>query len=123
VVRQALAAFPDLEVSAESLAAAQLDLLTDEGEQGLAKLIAQFPRVIEAAAAAHEPHRLAFYLHELASAFHSHWNRGKDHSHLRFINQDSRELSRARLALVTCLGSVLASGLGILGVAAPDEMR
>jgi arginyl-tRNA synthetase len=123
VMRQTLAGFPGLDVSTAALARANLELLVDEGELGLARLIAQFPRVIDAAAAAHEPHRLAFYLHELASAFHSHWNRGKDQPHLRFFNQESRELSVARLALVTCLGLVLASGLSILGVTAPDEMR
>jgi arginyl-tRNA synthetase len=123
VLRQALAAFPDLDASAAALAGAPLELLTDEGEQALVKLIVEYPRQIEAAAAAHEPHRIAFYLHELASVFHSHWNRGKDFPQLRFINEDRRDLSRARLALVSLLTSVLASGLGILGVTAPDEMR
>ena len=100
-----------------------LDLLSDEGEKAIAKLIAQYPRQIEAAAAAHEPHRVAFYLHDLASAFHSHWNRGKDHPELRFVNEENRELTRARVALVVALTRVLASGLGILGVSAPEEMR
>jgi arginyl-tRNA synthetase len=85
--------------------------------------MAQYPRVIESAAAAHEPHRLAFYLHELASFFHSHWNRGKDQPQLRFVNQDSRDLTCARLALVTGLIAILASGLSVLGVNAPKEMR
>ena len=80
-------------------------------------------RPIEAAALAHEPHRIAFYLHDLASAFHSHWNRGKDHPYLRFVNEERRDLSVARLGLVFSLTSVLASGLRILGVSAPDEMR
>ena len=71
-LRQALAAFPDIDLSAESLAEADLALLADEGELALAKMIAQYPRVIEAAAAADEPHRVAFYLHELSSVFHSH---------------------------------------------------
>ena len=123
VLRQAQVAFPDLDLSPESLAGASFDLLADEGEKGVLKLISQFPRQIEAAAAAHEPHRIAFYLHDLASAFHSHWNRGKDHSELRFVNEENRELTKARLALVVSLTSVLASGLGILGVRAPDEMR
>ena len=123
VLRQAAAGFPGEDISAASLAGANFDLLADEGEAGLMKLLAQFPRQIEAAAAAHEPHRLAFYLHDLASALHSHWNRGKDHPYLRFVNLDSGEMTRARLALVTCLGIVFASGLGILGVTAPDEMR
>jgi arginyl-tRNA synthetase len=123
ILRQARAAFADLDLSAESLSASSLDLLSDEGEKAIAKLIAQYPRQIEAAAAAHEPHRVAFYLHDLASAFHSHWNRGKDHPRLRFVNEENRELTRARVALVVALTRVLASGLGILGVSAPEEMR
>ena len=123
ILRQARGAFPDLDLSAESLSASSLDLLSDEGEKAIAKLIAQYPRQIEAAAAAHEPHRVAFYLHDLASAFHSHWNRGKDHPGLRFVNEENRELTRARVALVVALTRVLASGLGILGVSAPEEMR
>ncbi len=122
-LRQALAAFPDLALSTESLAGAKLDLLIDEGELALAKMIAQYPRVIEAAAAAHEPHRVAFYLHELASVFHSHWNRGKDQPQLRFVNLTERDLTNARVALVSSLTIVLGSGLRLLGVSAPDEMR
>lgn len=123
VLRQALAAFPDLDVSYEALAAAPLDLLADEGEMQLARVIAQYPRVIEAAAAAHEPHRVAFYLHELSSVFHAHWNRGKDQPQLRFVNADQRQLTSARVALVQSLTIVLGSGLSLLGVSAPDEMR
>jgi arginyl-tRNA synthetase len=123
VLRQAAATFPSLDISVAALAAADLSLLTDEGEIGLIKLIAQYPRVIEAAAAAHEPHRVAFYLHELASSLHAHWTRGKDQSQLRFVNEERRDLSCARLALVIAVTSVLAAGLGILGVSAPDEMH
>lgn len=123
VLRQALAAFPDLDVSRRALAGAKLDLLTDEGELQLARSIAQYPRAIEAAAAAHEPHRVAFYLHELASVFHAHWNRGKDQPQLRFVNASERDLTSARVALVLSLTTVLASGLRLLGVSAPDEMR
>jgi arginyl-tRNA synthetase len=123
VLRQALVAFPDLDLSGPRLAAADLALLSDESELSLLGLMAQYPRVIESAAAAHEPHRLAFYLHELASFFHSHWNRGKDQPQLRFVNQDSRDLTCARLALVTGLIAILASGLSVLGVNAPKEMR
>jgi arginyl-tRNA synthetase len=122
-VRQALAAFPDLDVSAAALSSAPLELLEDESEIGLARAIAQYPRVIEAAAAAHEPHRIAFYLYELASYFHAHWNRGKDRPQLRFVNPLERNLTSARAALVVCLTSVLASGLKLLGVSAPEEMR
>jgi arginyl-tRNA synthetase len=85
--------------------------------------IAQYPRVVEGAAEAHEPHRVAFYLYDLASAFHSLWNRGKDLPQLRFVNQTDRDSTEARLALVHALKGVLASGLSVLGVTAPDEMR
>jgi len=123
-LRQALAAFPDLDVSADALRDAPLELLEDDGEIGLARVIAQYPRLIEAAAAAHEPHRVAFYLYELASAFHAHWSRGsKDRPQLRFVNPVERDLTSARVALVVCLICVLASGLKLLGVSAPDEMR
>jgi arginyl-tRNA synthetase len=123
VFRQARAAFPDMDLSAAALARADLARLTDEGETALIRLIAQYPRTIEAAAFSHEPHRVAFYLHDLAALFHSHWNRGKDQPQLRFVNEEERDLSSARLALVFCLTSVLASGLNVLGVNAPDEMR
>jgi arginyl-tRNA synthetase len=123
VLRQALAAFPDLDLTPQRLAAADLALLDDEHELALIKLLAQYPRLIESAAAAHEPHRLAFYLHDVASFFHSHWNRGKDQPQLRFVNQDRRDLTCARLGLVTGLINILASGLSVLGVKAPDEMR
>lgn len=123
VLRQALATFSGLDISAGSLACADLELLTDDGEISIMKLLAQYPRQIESAAQAHEPHRLAFYLHDLASAFHSHWNRGKDYPQLRFVNEDNRNLSCARLALIVAFTVVLASGLGVLGVGAPEEMR
>jgi arginyl-tRNA synthetase len=85
--------------------------------------IALYPRTIEASAAAHEPHRVAFYLYELASEFHAHWTRGKDLPHLRFIIQNDPVLTKARLALVQGIATVLASGLKVLGVEAPHEMR
>ncbi|MGO9134060.1 MAG: arginine--tRNA ligase [Methylovirgula sp.] len=123
VVRQALASISEIDLSTSALLRADLSLLVDEGEIGLIRLIGQYPRVIEAAAAAHEPHRVAFYLHDLASFLHSHWTRGKDQPQLRFVNEDSRDLTVARISLVTAVTSVLASGLTILGVNAPDEMR
>jgi arginyl-tRNA synthetase len=79
--------------------------------------------MIEAAAAAHEPHRIAFYLYDLASEFHALWTRGRDLPYLRFIINNDAEITKARLALVQGVVSVLASGLAILGVHAPDEMR
>ena len=123
VFRQAAEAFPDVKFSPETLGAADLSLLRDEAEIDVLRRIAQFPRVVEGAADAHEPHRVAFYLYDLASAFHSLWNRGKDLPQLRFVNQTDRNFTEARLALVQALKGVLASGLSILGVTAPNEMR
>jgi arginyl-tRNA synthetase len=123
VFRQALVAIPGLDVSAEALSRSDLSLLMDEGELRLLKLIAQYPRVIDAAATAHEPHRVAFFLHELASNLHAHWTHGKDQPQLRFVNEDRPDLTRARLALVMAVTLVLASGLALLGVSAPDEMH
>ena len=123
VLRQAATVRAGVALEVATLLAAPLDLLTDVGEVGIVKLIAQYPRQIAAAAAAREPHRIAFYLHELASLLHAQWNRGKDLPELRFINEERRDLTDARLALVTVSASILASGLGLLGVSAPDEMR
>ncbi|MGQ3284573.1 arginine--tRNA ligase [Bosea sp. (in: a-proteobacteria)] len=123
IFRQAREAYPDLDVSPAALAQADLARLTDEAELGIVKLIAAYPRIIEGAATAHEPHRVAFFVHELASAFHSLWNKGKDSPQLRFVNQTDRESTVARLAFVHAVRSVLASGLAVAGVAAPEEMR
>ncbi len=123
IFRQAREAYPDLDVSPAALAQADLARLTDEAEVGIVKLIAAYPRIIEGAATAHEPHRVAFFVHELASAFHSLWNKGKDSPQLRFVNQTDRESTLARLAFVHAVRSVLASGLAVAGVAAPEEMR
>lgn len=122
-LRQGVATIPGLDVSSQALSSADLGLLEDEGEIQLIKLIAQYPRIIEAAAQMDEPHRIAFYLHDLASSLHGHWTRGKDRPQLRFLNEDSPNVTVARLALVTALATVLASGLAILGVTAPEEMR
>jgi arginyl-tRNA synthetase len=127
VFRNAREEIPDLPEGASERAAwlrhAPLERLTDAGELSLLRRIALYPRIIEAAAAAHEPHRVAFYLYELASEFHAHWTRGKDLPHLRFIIQNDREITRARLALVEGIVTVIASSLALLGVSAPDEMR
>jgi arginyl-tRNA synthetase len=123
VLRQGLTTISGIDLSNPALAAADHGLLEDEGEVALIKLLAQFPRIVEAAALSHEPHRIAFYLHELAASLHGHWTRGKDRPQLRFLNEVRTDLTVARLALVTAVASVLASGLGILGVSAPEEMR
>src|SRR5262245_8644371 len=128
VFRNAREVIPDLPANdaarAKFLASAPLERLDDEDEVALMKKIAGYPRMLEAAAGAHEPHRVAFYLYELASQFHALWTRGaKDAPHLRFIIFDDPQITMARLALVQGVATVLASGLGVLGVEAPEEMR
>jgi arginyl-tRNA synthetase len=124
VFRNAASAFPDLAEDMTGLVdVARLERLNDPAELALMRRIALYPRTIAAAAAAHEPHRIAFYLFDLASEFHSLWTLGNSSPHLRFIIQNDRELTEARLALVKGLSTVLASGLALLGVEAPNEMR
>jgi len=123
VLRQAGSDMPDLDLSEASLRSADLSLLDDEGELGLVRKMSEYPRMIEQAARADEPHRVAFYLHEMASMLHGHWNRGKEMPELRFINHENRKLTLARLALLHALAGVLASGLSIVGADAPEEMR
>jgi arginyl-tRNA synthetase len=123
VLRQARAAFPDFDATSASLVEGDFALLSDESERALLRLMAHYPRIVDQAAVAREPHRIAFFLHELATGFHAHWNRGKDMPHLRFVNNRSRELTNARIALALSVTIILASGLGLLGVSAPEEMR
>jgi arginyl-tRNA synthetase len=127
VFRNAREVVPDLPLTAgeraEQLAGARLPRLDDPAELALMRKIALYPRLVEAAAVAHEPHRIAFYLYELASEFHALWSRGKDSPHLRFIIQNDPQMTLARLALVQGVVTVLASGLAMLGVEAPEEMR
>lgn len=123
LTKQAPAALGDIAFTPDALAKVPLDRLTDAGELALAAKLAEWPRVVEQAAEAEEAHRVAFYLHDLASAFHSHWNRGKDTPELRFINPVETQLTLARLALVAAVATVLATGLSLLGVSAPEELR
>jgi arginyl-tRNA synthetase len=123
VLRQGKAAFADFDLASDALSQADLSLLTDEGERDLMRTFGQYPRLVRQAAESHEPHRIAFFAHELATRFHAHWNRGKDARSLRFVNENERTLSYARLALVAGVSLVLASALSILGVSAPEEMR
>ena len=102
---------------------APVERLTDPAELDLLKRLALYPRMVEAAAVAHEPHRIAFYLYDLASEFHALWTKGRDLPYLRFIMTNDAEITRARLAMVQGVVSVLASGLAVLGVHAPTEMR
>ncbi len=102
---------------------AKLERLQDEAELTLIKRMAAYPRMLQSAASAHEPHRVAFYLYELASEFHALWNRGKESPHLRFISSEDEDATMARLALLKAVANVLAGGLAILGVQAITEMR
>lgn len=127
VIRNARELFPDLPSEETALAdvllGAPLERLDDSGELNLMRRLALYPRLVESAAMAHEPHRISFYLYELASDFHVQWNRGKDMPHLRFIMQNDRQVTLARLALVQGVVTVLAFGLAMLGVEAPEQMR
>ena len=117
------AAEQKLDVTDATLKNANLALLTDEAELGLVRQMGAFPRAIEQAAQAHEPHRIAFALNDLAAAFHGLWNKGKEDAGLRFIVPDRRDVTMARLALIRSAALVLAAGLGILGVEPAEEMR
>jgi arginyl-tRNA synthetase len=123
VLRNVRESFPDLDMGEDALARADLERLNDDAEIALIRRLAQFPRIVEGAAQAHEPHRLGFYLYDLAGDFHGLWNRGKDLPQLRFIYESDRELTRARVALVDATKRVLALGLGILGVHALNELH
>ena len=98
-------------------------LLEDDAELAVARKIAEWPRLVEIAARNHEPHRLAFYLYELASVFHALWNKGNDDTSLRFIHEDDEARSAGKMALARAVGVVIATGLGILGVTPAEEMR
>jgi arginyl-tRNA synthetase len=104
-------------------AAQNTGLLTHSGELALIRKLAEYPRLVEGAALSREPHRIAFYLHDLASQFHSHWNKGSEDSELRFVKPDNSQLTIARLGLVAAVSQVLASGLAIIGADAPEQMR
>jgi arginyl-tRNA synthetase len=104
--------------------AAPADLsLLDEEELALVKRAAQYPRTVESAALAHEPHRIAFYLYDLAAEFHALWNRGNDDPERRFLVENNPQLSRARLELAFGIAQIIRSGLDLMGVAATEEMR
>jgi arginyl-tRNA synthetase len=111
------------DISYPELAKTDYSGLTDPDEIALIRLMASWPRTVETAAAAHEPHRIAFYLAEVASAFHSLWNKGKEDVSLRFIIEDDVPLTRARLALIGGAASVIAGALAVMGVEALEELR
>lgn len=123
VFRNAQAVFPELKPGGRAVREADLSKLTDTGEIELVKKLAYFPRLIAGAARAEEPHRVAFYLYDLASALHAQWTRGNDSPHLRFIQAEDGVMTAARLALIAAVQQVISSGLSVLGVEAPDAMR
>jgi arginyl-tRNA synthetase len=123
VMRHARDEFTSHELASASLAKAALSLLADRDELALIRLLTQWPRVVEGAAESHEPHRIAFYLQEVAAAFHGLWNKGNADATLRFIQSGAKPLTLARLALVQAVAFVLASGLRVFGVAPVEEMR
>ncbi len=98
-------------------------VLTDEAEFAVARKIAEWPRLVEIAARNHEPHRVAFYLYELASEFHALWNRGNEKPELRFLHEDDPDQTAAKIALPRAVAVVISAGLGILGVTPAEEMR
>jgi arginyl-tRNA synthetase len=123
VFRNVKEQMPALDTSTETLEKADLSVLTDEAEKDLIRKLAEFPVKVNGAGLAHEPHRIAFYLYDVASAFHGLWTRGNDSPHLRFIQSNDGVATSARLALVAATKQVITSGLKVLGVEAPDAMR
>ena len=121
--RQALKYFPNHDMSLQTLVATTISCLTDESELGLIKIIAGWPRLVEAAADAHEPHRIAYYLYELAALLHAFWDKGNKDSSLRIVQEDDEKLTMARLVLVQGVQTVIDSGLGIFGIEPVEEMR
>lgn len=122
IFRNAARDLPDLDTSEAALAGADLSLIATADEIELIRLLGSWPRQVAAAARAHEPHRLAFYLHELAAQFHAFWGKGKEDPGLRFVNDEDPKLTLARLALVDGVRRVLGNGLDLLGVSAPQEL-
>ena len=121
VLRKAIAA--NIAVDDKTLNSANLSALTDISEYRLASKLAEFPRLIEISARNNEPHRIAFYLYDLASEFHALWNKGNDHPDLRFLQESNVATSQSKIALIRATAVVISSGLGILGVTPAQEMR
>ncbi|WP_445810299.1 arginine--tRNA ligase [Yoonia sp.] len=113
----------DVAVDDATLAAVDLSGLTHEAELAVARKIAEWPRLVEIAAKGHEPHRIAFYLYDLASDFHALWNRGNDDAALRFLQMGDSDTTQAKIALIRAVAIVISHGLGILGVKPAEEMR
>ena len=123
VLRHGAGYLPSVRDNLDFLSKAPLHRLSDPSEMALIRLLAEWPRQVEIAAQAQEPHRIAFYLYDLAQAFHALWNKGKDEANLRFLIEGDRDLTLARLALIRAVALVIASGLSIFGVQPVEEMR
>jgi arginyl-tRNA synthetase len=123
VQRGAAETMPNAELTPTGLADADLSSLTDEAETALIRRLATWPRTVQAAALAREPHRIAFFLYDLAGDFHMLWNRGRDDATLRFLQAGRPDETRARLALVAATATVIRSGLQVMGVEPVEEMR
>ena len=122
VFRQAAEAFPGQDFSVKTLETADLSLLSSDEEKLLVRRMAEWPRIVEQAATAHEPHRIAFFLTEIAAEFHALWNKGRDNTELRFIIADDLATTLARLAMIRAVATVIASGLDVIGVTPVEEM-
>lgn len=122
VLRKAQAAFPDMDVSTAALSAADMTVFSDSSELSLIRNMMNWPRFVESAALAREPHRIAYYLFDLASEFHALWNKGNDNLDLRFIIEDDMDKTLSRLALISAVSHIIATGLNILGVEPVTEM-
>lgn len=123
VLRNAKTEVPAIDTADAALAGADMSKLSHPSELTLIKLLAGWPRLVEGAAEAHEPHRVAFFLQEVAAAFHGLWNVGRDDTSVRFLLPDDPELTRARLAMLRAVAVVIASGLSVMGVTPVEEMR
>ncbi|MTI10697.1 arginine--tRNA ligase [Curvivirga aplysinae] len=123
VFRQAAEAFDGIDLSKDALSKADLTLLNDPAIEEVVKLLASMPRLIEAAAEAHEPHRVAFYMMDVAAAFHGLWAKGKENTHLRFVAPDNKAQTMANLALLEAVRSTIAAGLEIFGVEPVRELH
>lgn len=122
VLKKAQDVIKNFDISDNALKAADLSLLNDESELQLIKTMVNWPRIVESAAISHEPHRVAYYLYDLASEFHALWNKGNDRVDLRFVIEDNKDITVARLAMIRAFSKIIASGLNILGVEPVNEM-
>lgn len=123
VFRNAREMFPKADMSDQVLAKAPIEKLVSKHEIDLIRTLASWPRIVEAAADSYEPHRVAYYLHDLAGAFHAFWHAGREDATMRFLHENDIDLSLARLALVDNVRTVIASGLNVLGVKPVEEMH